>query len=481
MGFLRKAWVFKFSRIAWALLLAGFFWGFQGRVMKSHFGPDEMMNIYGYWHPPLWQVFLANLGFWSKFVRPMAAIYYLPLFHFFKLNPAPYNAVRIVLLAVNTLLFYQVARLISGSWWAAVLASFPVAYQANLGNLAFDGAFIYDALCGGFFFGAMLYYLHARRNRAHLSIGQTCIFLALYICALDAKEMAVSLPLLVFVYEAARDYGRFDLRSLLRRLAPSLAAGGVTLIYILGKSIGAGSLTNIDAYRPVFTWARFSESSIRFMNTIFYTDGFTMEHVLTLWAALLCAGIVGLLRRRRDPRWFLLWVWVMVSPLPIVFLPGRGAALLYLVCAGWAIAAAMMLRSVAWLLSRHLFLGRPGRFATMSVCLLICAAAYASETRAQHRYQVYGYLLTGKDTAEIISKVKSMNLRPKPGSRVLFLHDPAPDTYDITFISTLVWDDHSLQIWQQSQSHLPQEDVWKMDYVIDYADGKFVILKQPHS
>src|ERR1700733_13452301 len=81
-------------RIVAALLLAAFFWAFQGRALKSHFGPDEMMNIYGYWQPPLWRVLLANLTFWSNFVRPLAAVYYLPLFHLFKLNPVPYTWVR---------------------------------------------------------------------------------------------------------------------------------------------------------------------------------------------------------------------------------------------------------------------------------------------------------------------------------------------------------------------------------------------------
>src|SRR5580704_7442086 len=90
----------KASRIGAAALIAAFFWAFQGRALKSHFGPDEMMNIYGYWNPPLATVLLANLAFWSKFVRPMAGIYYLPLFHFFKLNPVPYTWVRIAILAL---------------------------------------------------------------------------------------------------------------------------------------------------------------------------------------------------------------------------------------------------------------------------------------------------------------------------------------------------------------------------------------------
>ena len=477
--------MFRLSRIMGALLLAAFFYAFQKRVLKAHFGPDEMMNIYGVWWPPLWKVILADFAFWSKFVRPMAGLYYLPLFHFFKLNPVPYSVVRIAMLGVNTILFYKLARAITASWWVAVLASFPVAYQANLGNLAFDGAFIYDVLCGGFFFAALLYYVHARRGREHLSVRQTCIFLALCICALDSKEMAVSLAVLAFAYELLMERhpagwrSKEDRRRWGMQLWPTLAAGGITGIFILGKTTGKGSLTNIDVYTPTLTWARFTESTVRFMNTMFYADGFTMEHAIALWAALLIAGVVGLLRSRRNPRWMFVWIWVMVTPLPIAFLPGRGAALLYIVAAGWGLAAAMMLRAVSWLLARNLFLGRLGRFATMLACLLYCALQYETETRRVHRYDVYGYLLTGETTMEWIHDLQQMGLQPRHKSSVIFLHDPAPATYDMTFIADLVWRDHSLDIWQQEQAHLTPERIASMDYIIDCSGGVFKLVKSP--
>ena len=476
----------KAPRIGAAILLAAFFWAFQGRALKSHFGPDEMMNLYNYWLPPLWKVLLANLSFWSSFVRPMAAVYYLPLFHLFKFNPVPYTWVRIGLLALNTVLFYKLALQVSRSWWVAVLASFPIAYQANLGNLSFDGAFIFDTICATFYFAALLYYIHRRRSRTHLSVGylsvtQGCVFLALYICALDSKEMAVSLPVVVLAYELLlQKRSEWGLAYLTRQLWPTLAAGAITAIFILGKALGAQSLTVIDAYRPVFTWARFSESTTRFLNTIFYADGLTMEHAVVFWSVLLCAGIAGLVRRRRDPRWLFLWVWVMVTPLPIAFLPGRGAGLLYLVAAGWAMLVAMLCRAVSWRLARELFGGRPARMAAMGLALLGYAAAYAYQTRIIHRYQVYGYLLTGKHTADMLVQFGKLSLQPKPGSRIVFLRDPFPDSFDMTFIAALAWNDHSLRIFQQSQDHLTEDQIAGMDYILDYTGDEFVVRKAPH-
>jgi hypothetical protein len=538
----------KVTRIAAAVLIAAFFWAFQGRALKSHFGPDEMMNIYGYWAPPLWKVLLANLTFWTNFVRPMAAVYYLPLFHLFKFNPVPYSWVRIGMLAVNTVLFYKLALGVSRSWWVAVLAAFPVAYQANLGNLSFDGAFIFDTLCGGFYFAALLYYIDRRTGKTYLNVTQGCVFLALYICALDSKEMAVSLPVVALAYEVLLQRRAAGISNLARQFWPTLAAGTITAVFLLGKVLSPGSLTNQEAYRPVLTWARFSESSTRFFNTIFYADGLTMEHVVVLWGLLLCAGIAGLsrkpigdplpttepvaagslplsglvegrsgpvplsrnpigdplptaepvaagspplsgleegrsgpvplVRRPRDPRWLFLWVWVMVTPLPIAFLPGRGAGLLYIVAGGWAIVTAMLCRAVSWRLARELFRGRPARLAAMGLCLLGCAAAYAYQTRIVHRDVVYGYLLTGKHTAEVIRQFKNLGLQPKPGSRIVFLRDPFPNTFDMTFVAALAWNDRSLKIFQQSQVHLPEDQVAGMDYILDYTGNEFVALKR---
>ena len=220
-------------QIAFLLVLAVFFCIFHAGVFKAHFGPDEMMNLYGHWQPPLWKTMFADLHFWSKTVRPMGAVYYLPAYRLFGLNPVPFSAVRCIILLVNTLVFFQLANAIMRSWWAATLAAFPIAYQATIGNLHYDGAFIYDVLCGAFYFVALLYYLHCRRRggRGGLTIGQIALFLVFYICALDSKEMAVSLPVLVLAYELLF-HGRRA------KVAPALAAGALTLVFILGKTIG---------------------------------------------------------------------------------------------------------------------------------------------------------------------------------------------------------------------------------------------------
>src|SRR5205807_4754242 len=99
-------------------------------------------------------------------------------------------------------ILFRLARLLSGSRAVAFLATLAMSYHQELANLVFTGSFIYDVLCGFFYFAALTYYVRIREKGAALRPGQLVIFLVLYVCALNSKEMAVSLPVIVFIYEA---------------------------------------------------------------------------------------------------------------------------------------------------------------------------------------------------------------------------------------------------------------------------------------
>ncbi|MBV8844717.1 MAG: hypothetical protein JO307_18080, partial [Bryobacterales bacterium] len=415
----------------------------------------------------------AEFGFWSKTVRPMGAIYYLPLYGLFGLNPWPFNLVRSLILLLNTVIFFFLAKEIARSSWVALLASFPVAYQANIGNLHYDGAYIYDVLCGAFYFAALLYYVSRRQKVGPLHARQICVFLVLYICALDSKEMAVSLPVIVLAYEVL-----FVKRK--ARFTPVLVAGAVTLIFILGKTTGQGALTALESYKPIYTWQRFSESSTRILNQMFYTGVFTIGRVLELWAVLLYIGLRNWGRRNFDPRWLFFFIWVVVTPLPLVFLPGRGGATLYVVSAGWAMLAALAARAIFHWFARQPVAGLPKR-AIMTAGLAACIAAYWHETlRAEDKLTAF-LTKNGEDTREAIAQMQALGAHPPPHSLVVFLNGPFPHDYDTVFIAALVWREPTVNIWFKPKQP-PGDDVLKRaNYIFDYVDGRFVELRSPHA
>jgi hypothetical protein len=162
-----------------------------------------------------------------------------------------------------------------------------------------------------------------------------------------------------------------------------------------------------------------------------------------------------------------LWVWVVVTPLPIAFLPARGGAMLYIPAAGWALLTAMGLRALA----------RPVSQKALPVVLVSLAVLYAVQTRKLEREQVAATLASGGELKRFIGALNGLGFRPPGRSRIVFLNDPFPDGYTTEFAAYLDWNDHSLDISLQRQVHLPPDGIAGMDYIFDFVDERLVVRK----
>jgi hypothetical protein len=427
-----------------------------------------MMNIHWYWEAGVAKTLRAQIAPWLPPIRPMGAIYYWPLFKIYGLNPLPFNIVRIVLLFAAACAFYVVAFRLSGSIAAAGLASMAIAYHGEVGAALYEGSFIYDVLCALFFFAALAYYLHCRDTKVRLTLAQTTVFLAMYLCALNSKEMAVSLPVILFMYECLHGG-----RPSWRRFAPVLAATGITVVFVLARTLGSGALANNEAYTITLTWARYSESTLRFMNTMLYTRGLTMPWVLGIYGAFLLAAALS-----KDRTWRLLWVWVMVTPLPIVFIPDRDRASLPIVLAGWAILFGILASTFIEQLTRKFAPARWPRRLLTAALVAALAAGYVRETRFHHRFWMGVFRENGKETQALIDQLQALNLRPKPTSTIVFLHDPF-EGFDTLFVARLVWNDPTLIVFLQNHSNLSAQEIASVDYEFDFSGGKLILKRAP--
>ena len=94
----------------------------------------------------------------------------------FSLDPLPYRAVQISILAATIPILFYLGQLLSGSRAVAFLVALAMCYHAHLANLVFGGSFIYDVLCGFFYFAALTYYVRIREKGMALGPGQLAIF-----------------------------------------------------------------------------------------------------------------------------------------------------------------------------------------------------------------------------------------------------------------------------------------------------------------
>jgi hypothetical protein len=201
----------------------------------------------------------------------------------------------------------------------------------------------------------LAFYVHIREKGLLLGPTQCVGFLALYICALNAKEMAVTLPAIVLIYELLKfprfgEWKEFAGRNW-RSALPSLIAGLLTTVYIYGKTHGANSWAKANIYRLEYSWHRFTASNAHFIDEIFYQaipNRIGAGVVLfTAWGLVFAYAFL-----RRDRLLQLMAFWVVITPLPLALVTIRGDACLSIPLFGWAMIFAKVESDSVTLISR---------------------------------------------------------------------------------------------------------------------------------
>jgi len=502
-----------FDAICVAVLIAYFLY-FALPALRGGFREDEMMNMGICWCAGALKSLLANIVFWKLFLcpadalyylplylyRPGGALYYLPLYHFFGLDPLPYRIVQISILVASIPLAYYLSRRLASSRSIAFLAVLALCYHPRLAGLVFVGAFIYDVLCGFFYFAALAYYVHIREREASLRPLQLLGFLALYVVALNCKEMAVTLPVIVLIYEFLKSSRWPDWKAFLRWIrsyaAPSLIAGLLTVFYIYGKTHGSGSLASLDPYQPRYSCHNFTASNAKFVGELLFAGHtITPTMLLILWAFVFIYAFI-----RRDRTLQLMAFWIVIVPLPVAFIvPLRGDAPLYLLLFGWAMIFAKVMFDLIALISEFLlFLGNRALPAATGaiigdasrkvslpvfriVATLLVAFALAAFTQKENQRLRVPWFNVGAKTSHVIHAFRSLGLRPLHGSNILLLlkENLFQNKWNVFFIASLVWNDHSLRIWVENVNELTPQQQANVDYIISVSEFDVDVIRSP--
>jgi hypothetical protein len=503
------------------IAIVAYFLHFALPSLAGGFNDDEMMNTYVYWRLGALKSLWANICFWKGIGRPAGALYYLPLYHFFSLNPQPYRIVQVSILAASIPVVYYLARLLASCRSVAFLAVLAFCYHAQLANLVFSGSFIYDVLCGFFYFAAFTYYIYIRERRIAMRPMQLLGCLALYVCALNSKEMAVTLPVIILVYELLKYYHESELQNFLRWIlhdaSPALTAGVITAIYCYNKIYGPSSwiVADIEAYIPHYSWHGFTESNAHFLSELSYhLVPIDAAIVLATWALVFLYAFL-----RRDRVLQLMAFWIVITPLPLAFIPLRGGACLYLPLFGWAMIFAKVVSDLIGLLSKSFVLasqrvgagtatgmitgrtatndirraaigtgvgvsaGRmsPPIFRVVATILVASALAMFTQWENQRFGRVRALLSAGQKSLHVIESFRSLDLHPAPGSMILLRPEKRfyQNPYYPAFVASLVWNDHSLRIYVEGQNQLTEKQIQNMNYIISFSEFELKVIRRP--
>ena len=464
------------------IILVAYFLYFALPAVGGGFSEDDLSALHTYWFSgTLGKTLWENICFWKGIGRPAGGLYYLPLSHLFRIDPHPYRIVQISILVAVIPMVYYLARLLASSRSVAFLAILAFCYHPKLADVVVSGSYIYDVLCGFFYFAALTYYFHTREKGLRLRPIQWVAFLALYVCALNSKEIAVTLPVIILVYELLKYYQQSERQNffhwILYDASPALVSAAITTIYCYNKLYGQGFAGNfspefvgqrldsgqlppwvaaaLELYTPHYSWHRFVESNARFVSELFYLSP---NHVITggmlvaIWAFVFGYGFL-----RRDRTVQLMAFWVVITPLPLAFVTPRGGARLYIVLFGWAMIFAKLTWDVMTLFSKlpglltqraegdvavsppsaggpaglDLSKTQPADVAdparktfpvtsrTCATALVACGLALFTGWEHQRLGVDRAFRDSGKETLHVIRAIGSLNLHPSPGSTIL--------------------------------------------------------------
>ena len=463
-----------------ALLLVAYFVYFCWPSLGAHFASDDMPNIAKAWKLPAWQLVCGPFLPWMPFYRPLPNWLLIPVFHVFGLNPVPFRVAMLLFVLANVFLVYELARRLESGEWASWIAAFLACYHVGVNNLYYSTAFVYDVLCCFFYLAALLYYVRIRQSGLVPDRRQTAVFLGLSLFALESKEMAVMLPVVVLLYECLYRQPAFwpprDFFHWMRREGRCVLAGGcLNLLFLRGNVFGSGVIHN-PAYIPKFSMGRVWAFQIQSLGDLFEKWAyFDRAHVVALWLILFY-----LAWRRPRPVLRFACLFLLVSPLPIEFLLGRAQGCLYIPMVAWAVFVAVifvnLVDSVAGFLLgeplvRHL--RRPWLKAALTAVGLVLWARQNAQLKKQYVDPVTADFCPR--TWNAIQQLRLLSPHVRPHSTVVFLDDPLGN-YDMEFIGELWFHDHTVSV---SVNHPPLsgEEIAKAGVLIDYRDGQFVQVR----
>ncbi len=408
------------------------------------------MNLRRSWPKPIWEMIRDCIFLWQPAYRPLGDLAYRLMFELAGLHPWLYHLVCFALLIGNSFLLYCLAQRLTQSHAIALITALIGCFHSRMDALYLSPATIYDIGCCAFYWGALLYYVRLRQSEKPLTLSQAAVMILLFICALDFKEMAVTLPVMILVYEGLWGGRQKPIATVIFLLL-------ITAVFVIPRALGSSALS--QSYKPQFTAARFLENWETYVGYLLYRrTSFSPRSLYLLWAGL---GAVALALRSR-PLLFS-FLFLVIAPLPICFVEPRGLNVFYIPLAGWAMYAAIIVCKVAG-----------ERFPAPAFVLVAAFLCYFHVRDGHNRF----YPGDGKSDLirDFQRQVSALHPAVRRGTRILFLNDPF-DAVEWTPSSLLQlkYRDPELEIDRYKMPDQRAASVGKVyDIVFDYRQDHVV-------
>jgi hypothetical protein len=420
-------------------LVALYFVWFAGRWISAGFTPDDLMNLHRSLEQPLWKLLLDHVTVFlpTPEYRPAGDLLYRGIYRFFGFNPLPFHVALYTLLTANIYLTYLAVHRLTGVAAAGCVAAVLHAWHGNWTGLHFSVGYCFDVLCYLFYAMALVAFCAGRLWR----------FFGLFVLCLNAKEVAVSLPLVCLVWKG------WDCR---RSATAAIAAGALTATFIGGRLMAHNGLAEIDSYAPHFDLATLFERVTAYLDMAVYGQGRLPWGL----AILLAATVWSLIHHQRAA--VVSIVMLVAGVLPLAFIPQRDLEAVYVPSLGAVILLALPLADLC---------KRQPLVATAAAILLAGTFHHVRRHRNPD-----DYLAEARHLANVARQMRQSAPYLPPGAHVLFLRDPFPRfEWNSLFLTRLLYNDREMIVHRPGRPGGPIETY---DAVFDWDEGESVLRRR---
>jgi hypothetical protein len=447
--------------------------------LMAWFDGDDLMNLHYYWSRPWSALLKANLEFWSSYYRPGGGLFYRLIYAAWGFHPLPFRIAVLALLSVNFVLLAVVVWQLTKSRWGVLIALLLIGINPTFSAAYFDTGTIYDILAYAFFWAGFALYVHLRQAGRPLGWGALVLVFLLYAGALESKEIAVTFPVAVGLYELVwhppatwkpSALGRWIWQEGRLAVIGSVAA----IAYFLGKRYGPDSLWLLSSYRPQYSPAAYFRSLSTYFRELVYQP----VHVNSVEFSTLLAAMVTLaaVTRRRCLLWG--FGFIALGVLPLAFIPARGGFAYMVPAVGWAVYVAGLLD---WLIEafarRRVWLQRAAQ-AGLFIALFVVLAPWQQKWIGMHAHAALD--MQGHDR-HFIDQIRALIPSPRKSAHILLLTDAEGlDNYDVYFVIRLYYGDPTLQVHRMKvfRDYHEQPVLKSYDYLLDWKDGRFFLVNK---
>jgi len=429
----------RWAAAAAAILLVIYFVVSASAGLHAYFTMDDggnLLHMHGYWQHSVLEVLGSAMRVVSGTYRPMGGLFYFTLYKIAGFNPLPFRAVCLTIMLANVLLAFALLRRLSGSLVAASLGAILLVNHPVVLELLYSSGTIYELLCFFFYLLTLLCYFVWRQDGT-LSWRRMAVILILTGCALDSKEMAMTLPAALLLIEVFY----FPRKDWSWRVV--LLTAALTIPTIAIKVLTKNPLSDDSRYHGHSVQATL-EALRAYHHFLLYgmlsPDGFSMGALVTLWVLL---GSAAIMMRSRPMKFGL--CFLVVALMPVCIIAPRGGYMMYIPLFGWALYAGSLFQRVCDDFAGGL--NSPRVRAAVTCAALAATAALIVNTHAHVLApEIALFRQRQSEVRRVVDRLREARPRLPRGASLLLIDDPLDSGYELLFLAQLAYADPTLVV-----------------------------------